>query len=105
MTEVIVERNRALAEKEGREPPSPADLGLGDPAEVARIMVFLASDAAQPLNGQIVSFNGRKMALWTHPREVNITVRDEWSVDDIVNDFYDTAGAELQPIYKAVKRV
>jgi NAD(P)-dependent dehydrogenase (short-subunit alcohol dehydrogenase family) len=105
MTEVIVERNLALAEKEGREPPSPADLGLGDPAEVARIMVFLASDAAQPLNGQIVSFNGRKMALWTHPREVNITVRDEWSVDDIVNDFYDTAGAELQPIYKAVKRV
>jgi 3-oxoacyl-[acyl-carrier protein] reductase len=105
MTGVIVERNRALAEKEGREPPSPAELGLGDPADVAKIVVFLASDAAASLNGQIVSFNGRKMALWTHPREVNVTERDAWSLEEIERDFFTTAGRALQPIYKAVKRV
>lgn len=105
MTGVIVERNRELAQKEGREPPSAADLGLGQPEQVARMVVFLASDAAAGLNGQIVSFNGRKIALWTHPREVNIHERDDWSLDDLVRDFFDTAGSELQPIYKAVKRV
>ena len=105
MTEVIVERNRELAEKEGRPAPAPMELGLGAPEQVARMMVFLASDAASDLNGQIVSFNGRKMALWTHPQEVNITERDDWSLDEIIERFHETAGRELQPIYKAVKRV
>ncbi len=105
MTQVIVERNAALAEKEGRPAPAPHELGLGQPEEVARLMVFLASDAAASLNGQIVSFNGRKMALWTHPREVNMEVREGWTVDSIFSDFFETAGRELQDIYKAVKRV
>jgi NAD(P)-dependent dehydrogenase (short-subunit alcohol dehydrogenase family) len=105
MTEVIVERNAELAEKEGRPAPAPMDLGLGSPEQVARMMVFLASDAASELNGQIVSFNGQKMALWTHPKEVNITQREDWSLDEIVAEFHETAGRELQPIYKAVKRV
>jgi 3-oxoacyl-[acyl-carrier protein] reductase len=105
MTGVIVERNVALAEKEGREPPSPADLGLGQPADVAKMIVFMASDAAASMNGQIVSFNGRKAALWTHPREVNIEERDTWELQELIDDFFETAGRELQPIYKAVKRI
>jgi len=105
MTEVIVERNRALAEKEGRPAPEPADLGLGDPKDVAKVVVFLASDAAASLNGQIVSFNGRKLALWTHPREIHVTERDAWSLEEIARDFFTTAGQAPQAIYKAVKRV
>lgn len=105
MTEVILERNRALAEKEGRPPPDPVDLGLGDPAEIAQVVVFLASDAARTLNAQIVSFNGQKMALWTHPSEVNITQRESWSLEEIERDFFGTVGRELPSVYKAVKRV
>ncbi len=106
MTHVIVERNRSIAEKEGRPAPSPAELGLGEPEEVARIMVFLASDEAASLNGQVVSFNGRKISLWTHPKEINIESRnDVWSLDEIRQEFFKTAGREQQQIYKAVKRV
>ena len=105
MTQVILERNQALAEKEGRALPSPEELGLGDPADIARVLVFMASDAAQTLNAQIVSFNGRKLALWTHPHEINITERTEWSLDALDEDFFRTAGQELQTVYKAVKRV
>ena len=32
----------------------------------------LASDAAQKFNGQCLTFNGRKTALWSHPKEVHI---------------------------------
>ena len=96
---------KALAEKEGRALPSPEELGLGDPADIARVLVFMASDAAQTLNAQIVSFNGRKLALWTHPHEINITERTEWSLDALDEDFFRTAGQELQTVYKAVKRV
>ncbi len=105
MTDVIVERNRALAEKEGRTPPSPAEMGLGRPEQIARLIVFLASAKADALNGQIITFNGRKLALWTHPCEVNIHERADWSLEELVRDFFATAGRELQPIYKAMKRV
>lgn len=105
MTQVIVERNVALAEKEGREPPTPAELGLGTPEEIAKMMLFLASDAANALNGQIVSWNGRKMALWTHPREVHITERDAWTQDELESTFLQDLASDPQPIYKAVKRV
>lgn len=105
MTQVIVARAQEQARERGEPAPSPADLGLGDPDAIARLVVFLASDAAVRLNGQVVGFNGRKLALWTHPREVNIEERDDWSLADLVRDFFATAGRELQPIYKASKRV
>ena len=105
MTQVILDRHAAQAQKEGRPAPDPAQIGYGDPADVAKIIVYLASDASSHLNGQIVSFNGRKMALWTHPHEVNIEVRDDWTLESIVRDFDATTGRELQTIYKAVKRV
>ena len=76
------------------------------PDEVAPILVFLASDRAASLNGQIISFNGRKLALWTHPREVNIEIKPEaWTLDELRAEFFETAGREPQEIYKAVKRV
>jgi len=105
MTQVIVERAREQAEARGEPAPKPADLGLGDPDEIARLVVFLASDAAARLNGQVVGFNGRKLALWTHPREINIEEREHWSLEEIARDFFATAGRDLQPIYKASKRV
>ena len=103
MTQGVITRSRALAEKEGRPQPSAADLGFGDPAAVAELVVFLASEQASALNGQIVTFDGRKMALWTHPSEVNIELRDGWSLDEIVRDFHGTVGRELQPLYRAIK--
>jgi NAD(P)-dependent dehydrogenase (short-subunit alcohol dehydrogenase family) len=106
MTRVIVDRNRELAEKEGREPPSPRELGLGLPEEIAPIVVFLASDEASSLNGQVVSFNGRRLALWTHPREVHVEQRDDpFTLDDLRRDFFSTAGREPQTIYQAIRRV
>lgn len=106
MTSVIVDRNAALAEKEGREAPTPEELGLGTPEEVARMMVFLASDECASLNGQVVSSNGRKISLWTHPREINIERKDAaWTLDELRNEFFATAGREPQTIYKATKRV
>ena len=102
MTQVVIDNVERRAREAGREVPTPQEMGLGDPDEVANVVVYLASDKAADVNGQIVTFNGRKMALWTLPREVNVEVRDGWTLDDIVEQFPVTVGAEQQPLYDAL---
>jgi NAD(P)-dependent dehydrogenase (short-subunit alcohol dehydrogenase family) len=102
MTQVVIDNVERRAREAGREVPTPQDMGLGDPDEVANVVVYLASDKASAVNGQIVTFNGRKMALWALPREVNVEVRDGWTLDDVVEQFPLTVGAELQPLYDAL---
>jgi len=102
MTQVVIDNVERRAREAGRPVPTPQEMGLGVPDEVANVVVFLASDKASGINGQIVTFNGRKMALWTLPREVNVEVRDGWTLDDIVEQFPVTVGAELQPLYDAL---
>jgi len=102
MTQVVIDRVGRQAADRGVEPPTPRQIGLGDPDDVAKIVVFLASDHAAGVNGQFITFNGSKMALWALPREVSIERRDHWAVDDIVRDFEKTVGAVPQPLYDAM---
>jgi NAD(P)-dependent dehydrogenase (short-subunit alcohol dehydrogenase family) len=63
-----------LIDKAGK---TAAELGFGEPEEVARGLVFLASDAASAFNGQCMTFNGRKTALWQSPVEEYVKLQDE----------------------------
>lgn len=85
-----------LIERMATDGQSAADLGFGPPEEVAKIVVFLLTDTA--VNGQIVTFNGRRLALWNHPSEVELVERDEWSIEDIAARF---DGLTMQPLYDA----
>lgn len=71
MTEVVFAQAAKQAAAEHRSPPTPVELGFGAPDEVAQGLVFLASTAASHWNGQVLTFSGRKTALWTAPREVH----------------------------------
>lgn len=62
-----------LIDKAGK---SAAEMGFGEAADVAQGLVFLASDAAAAFNGQCMTFNGYKTALWQSPREEHILQRD-----------------------------
>ena len=69
MTQVVFDRAGEAAAKAGAEAPSPAALGFGTAEQVAEGLAWLLSDAAGTLNGQCLTFNGRKAALWSHPQE------------------------------------
>ncbi len=98
MTQVVFQRAEAQAQAEGKTAPSPREMGFGKPHEVAAGLVWLASDAAAELNGQCLSFNGRKTALWSHPAEVGVTFHDEaWTVDELASHY---EGVTPQPIYR-----
>jgi NAD(P)-dependent dehydrogenase (short-subunit alcohol dehydrogenase family) len=76
MTQVVFDNAGRQAAASGTPVPSPAALGFGSPSEVAQGLLWLASDAANHFNGQCITFNGRKTALWSVPREVHETFRD-----------------------------
>ena len=93
MTQVVFDRARAMAAERGEPAPDPVDMGFGRPEEVAAGLVWLASNGAAHFNGQILTFNGRKTGLWTHPAEVHTAFRDDpWTVDEL-----DAYFQELQP--------
>ncbi|MEQ8493591.1 MAG: SDR family oxidoreductase, partial [Gammaproteobacteria bacterium] len=98
MTQVVFEQAARAAAAEARPAPRPAELGFGTPTEVAQGLVWLASDAAARFNGQCFTFNGRKTALWTQPREVHANQREEaWSVADLTA-WYD--GVDPEPLWQ-----
>lgn len=69
-----------------------------DPANVAPIVVFLASDAAQNVNGQVFGASGYKISLYTHlvPEKV-IYSQGPWDLDHLFKVFNSTLGADLKP--------
>ncbi|MCY4562970.1 MAG: SDR family oxidoreductase, partial [Gammaproteobacteria bacterium] len=101
MTQVVFERARAAAAQQGEPPPDPVDMGFGTPEEVAAGLVWLAGDGAARFNGQILSFNGRKTGLWTHPAEVHADYRDKpWTVEELDAYYSDI---EPQPVNPPVR--
>ncbi len=101
MTRVLVDREEQQAADERRDPKAAHELGLGQIAEVAPMAVYLASDLCD-LQGQILTCNGTKLALWSHPDEVVTTEGESWTAESI-NDavttqftpFLQSVGMEL----------
>lgn len=62
MTQPLIDRSGKTA----------AELGFGEATDVARGLVLLASDACAKWNGQCLTFNGYRTALWQSPTEQQI---------------------------------
>lgn len=68
------------------------DLGFGTPEDVAGLIVWLASDAAQSITGQVIGAGGDRLQLWSHPEVVASYYHDGgWRAEDIEAEL----GAEL----------
>ncbi len=83
MTQVVFENAAKRAEQAGKPPPEPHEIGFGTPETVAPVVVYLCSDRAAHLRSQLITFNGTKLGLWSHPHETILDRRPSWSVDDL----------------------
>jgi len=71
----------------------------GTPEQVAPLVVYLASDEAAWINGQVVGIGGDKLALWSHPKEVaEAFVFGGWNVETMRELFKPSVGFELQSL-------
>jgi NAD(P)-dependent dehydrogenase (short-subunit alcohol dehydrogenase family) len=75
------------------------ELSFGAPEDVAGLVVFLASDDANGVNGQVLGLGGDRLALWTHPREAAVTFADgRWSPGAIADAWSTALAAKAQTV-------
>jgi 3-oxoacyl-[acyl-carrier protein] reductase len=75
------------------------DLGFGTADDVAGLVVYLASDAAEGITGQAIGVGGDRLQLWSHPEPVLTEYRDGgWTVDAIETDVAPALRGALQSV-------
>ncbi|MCI2417969.1 SDR family oxidoreductase [Saccharopolyspora sp. K220] len=99
MTKTIPAFGPIIEEAERTGQPFPEwlrkDEGLGTVADVAPLIVFLASDAAKGVTGQAIGIGGDKLALWSHPQEKTAAYADGgWTAEAIAASWHSGVGAE-----------
>lgn len=71
--------------------------GLGTPDDVASVIVYLASSESAEVNGQAIAAGGDRIALWTHPSEVDEQFQaGGWTAKTVAHLFADTYRGRLQ---------
>ena len=72
----------------------PFGLEMGEPEDVAPMVVFLLGDAARHVTGQVYTANGGKIAVWNQPAEVReMSKEGRWTPEEIAERF-DEVGQE-----------
>lgn len=78
------------------------DLGFGTAEDVAGLVVWLASDEAQGVTGQVIGAGGDRLQLWRHPEVLESWFHDGgWSADAIQDDLAPEIAARLQSVGEA----
>jgi NAD(P)-dependent dehydrogenase (short-subunit alcohol dehydrogenase family) len=81
------------------EPPRPLAVARAEPETIAPVVVYLLSDLAEDITGQIVRLTGSELTLVTAPRlRVPPAVRERWTVAAIAEQFRTALRPGLQPV-------
>jgi NAD(P)-dependent dehydrogenase (short-subunit alcohol dehydrogenase family) len=81
----------------------PFGLEMGEPEDVAPMVVFLLGDAAREVTGQVYTANGGKIAVWNQPVEVREMRKDgRWTPEEIAARF-DEVGQERMGLLDRLK--
>jgi hypothetical protein len=76
----------------------PFGLEMGEPEDVAPMVVFLLGSAARHITGQVFTANGGRLAVWNQPAEVREIRKDgRWTPEEIAARF-DELGQERMPM-------
>ncbi|MFO7590439.1 MAG: SDR family oxidoreductase [Acidimicrobiia bacterium] len=72
----------------------PFGIEMGEPEDVAPMVVFLLGDSARDVTGQVYTANGGTIAVWNQPVEVRSMKKDgRWTPEEIAERF-DEVGQE-----------
>lgn len=80
----------------------PMDLAeMGEPEDIAPLVIYLLSDAARHVTGQVYTAAGNKIAVWSQPQEVRAMWADgRWTPELIEARFDQAVGQEEMPIIR-----
>nr|MDT0666026.1 hypothetical protein [Micromonospora sp. DSM 115978] len=74
---------------------------------VAPMVVYLLSDAARDVTGQVYTVVGGRIALWAQPRESRSVVKPDgrWTPEELAEVFPAAVGYERMPIFEVYERM
>jgi NAD(P)-dependent dehydrogenase (short-subunit alcohol dehydrogenase family) len=68
---------------------------IGEPEDVAPLVVYLVSDQARHITGQVYTAAGGKIAVWNQPAEVRTVYKEgRWTPEEIAARLDSTVGQE-----------
>ena len=85
----------------------PGDLAeMGEPEDVAPLVVYLLSDRARHVTGQVYTAVGPKIALWNQPREIRaMYAADRWTPEQIADRLDGSVGSERMPLMDLLEQM
>ena len=97
LNEARREQAKKSALERHEQPPTDADLGYYKPEEAAPLVVFLASDEADWINGQFICIDGPRLALCEHTHHAKTAIMPGgWRSELLLEHFKTTVGMPLQ---------
>lgn len=78
---------------------------MGAPEDVAPMVVFLLSDRARHVTGQVYTAAGGKIAVWDQPSEVRAMYKDgRWTPEEIAEQLDEVVGQEEMPLIAQLEK-
>jgi NAD(P)-dependent dehydrogenase (short-subunit alcohol dehydrogenase family) len=76
---------------------------IGEPEDVAALVVYLLSDRAQEVTGQVYTIAGPKIAVWAQPRELRSAYAEgSWTPERIAEFLPGSVGVDPMPMLSEV---
>lgn len=99
MMQPLLDRAVKEAEEAGLPVPQPEELGIYPPEAAAPLVVFLASDYADWISGQVIAIDGPRLVLWSHPAQVRTAyMLPFWTVEKFMEHFKESVGGRLEKV-------
>jgi NAD(P)-dependent dehydrogenase (short-subunit alcohol dehydrogenase family) len=78
---------------------------IGEPEDVAALVVYLLSDAAKEITGQVYTVAGPKIAVWAQPRELRAMYAESgsWTPERIADFLPGTVGVDPMPMLQQLE--
>lgn len=73
--------------------------GIGTAADIAPLVVFLASDAARGVSGQCIGIGGDRLSLWSHPAEIRTELQAQgWTPEALAAQWESFSNGAVQRV-------
>ncbi|MGW3134710.1 SDR family oxidoreductase [Streptomyces sp. NPDC001139] len=78
---------------------------IGEPEDVAALVVYLLSDRAKEITGQVYTIAGAKLAVWAQPRELRAAYAEgsSWTPERIAEFLPGSVGVDPMPMLVQVE--
>ncbi|KUO20422.1 SDR family oxidoreductase [Streptomyces dysideae] len=72
---------------------------IGEPEDVAALVVYLLSDGARGITGQVYTMAGAKLAVWAQPRELRAAYAEgSWTPERVAEVLPGVVGVDPMPL-------